>query len=67
MDLQALALADQFALDVSAHKVEQLAEQIHEQLLQASEHDSSKTRVINMRKMAEKIVHDTPVTAIPYR
>jgi len=37
------------------------------QLLQASEHDMSKTRVINMRKMAEKIVHDTPVTAIPYR
>ena len=67
MDLGALALADQFALDASAHRIEELAEQIHVQLLQASEHDMSKTRVINMRKMAEKIVHDTPVTAIRYR
>jgi len=67
MDLSAIALADQFALNVSAHKVEELAEQIHEELLRASEHDPSKARVINMRKMAEKIVHDTQVTTIPYR
>ncbi len=67
MDLAELALADQLALDASAHKVEELAEQIHEQLLRASEHDLSKARVINMRKMAEKIVHDTQVTAIPFR
>ena len=67
MDLTELALTDQLALDASAHKVEELAEQIRQQLLQAAEHDLSKARVINMRKKAEQIVHGTPVTAIPYR
>ena len=67
MNLTEAAAADQLALDASAHSVEELAIQIREQLLQASEHDLSKARVINMRKRAEKIVHDTPVTAIPFR
>jgi len=67
MNLIELAVADQLALDTSAHKVQELAEQIREQLLQAAEHDLAKDRVVNMRKMAERIVHDTPVTAIPFR
>jgi hypothetical protein len=67
MDLTERALTDRLTLDASAHKVEELAEQIREALLQASEHDLAKTRVINMRKRAEQIVHGTPVTSIPYR
>ena len=67
MDTAAPELTDRLALDSSAYKIKDLSEQIRQELLQASEHDQSKSRVINMRKMAEKIVHDTGVTLIPYR
>jgi hypothetical protein len=67
MDMTALAITDKNALDASARKIELLSGQIREELLLAAEHDLSKSRVINMRKMSERIVHGTQVSLIPYR
>jgi hypothetical protein len=67
MDMTALAITDKNALDASARKIELLSGQIREELLLAAEDDLSKSRVINMRKMSERIVHGTQVSLIPYR
>jgi hypothetical protein len=67
MDTAGLTTTDEHVLDASARRIEALAEEIRRELLLAAEHDLSKSRVINMRKMAERTVHGTPVTVIPYR
>jgi hypothetical protein len=67
MDVATRELTDRLSLDTSAHKIEELAGEIRQELLEASAHDLSKSRVVHMRKMAERIVHDTQVSVAGYR